>query len=508
MGQQLQPEEETKQHSILPFSRPGITFCVVTRSRWFDRINNCNMLFLKICVMVSILARVSAQWGYSTDQIEVYDLADEFKGNFYEFLEISSTATTSEIRRAYRKLSLVMHPDKNKTEGAEENFRTLAAIYEVLKTKEKREIYDEVLVNGIPSAYLYVPKPLRKMSMTEVSIIIGLILTLGHYFILWGSYIEKWLVQEELMPRLRKKKQKIRRKGQADALPNEEDIANNLEKPKFQDILPIAIARGLYFLVKFLPSYIKEKKEESERQKEELQLLAEEEERNEELRQTELKRREEQKALRKQRAKAKREEMLQYVETSVKEEGNFYSPFESGGSIEELEDMYDSSDGERKPKQKKSWTSNNEAQLIKLMSKYPVGSSQRWHKIADEMDIDVSEVIKRAKQMKGNIGTEDTSKRQKMIGSDKVKCDTFKNMATVRHPENQSDCSKDDSSDLWTSDQQKLFEMALRQFPKGTPERWDKVAKCVPSKSKEECVLRYKELAQMVSSKQKHHPNS
>jgi len=40
-------------------------------------------------------------------------------------------AATSDIRRSYRKLSLVMHPDKNKTEGAEENFRILVAMYEV-----------------------------------------------------------------------------------------------------------------------------------------------------------------------------------------------------------------------------------------------------------------------------------------------------------------------------------------------------------------------------------------
>ena len=46
-----------------------------------------------------------------------------------------------------------MHPDKNQTEGAEENFRILVAISEVLKNKEKREIYDDVLVNGLPAVY-------------------------------------------------------------------------------------------------------------------------------------------------------------------------------------------------------------------------------------------------------------------------------------------------------------------------------------------------------------------
>ncbi len=43
-------------------------------------------------------------------------------------------AKTSDVRRAYRKLSMTMHPDKNKTEGAEENFRILVAINEVCRS--------------------------------------------------------------------------------------------------------------------------------------------------------------------------------------------------------------------------------------------------------------------------------------------------------------------------------------------------------------------------------------
>lgn len=38
--------------------------------------------------------------------------------------------------------------------------------------------------------------------------------------------------------------------------------------------------------------------------------------------------------------------------------------------------------------------------------------------------------------------------------------------------------------EMWTQNQQKLLEMALQQYPKGTAERWDKIAKVVPGKSK------------------------
>ncbi|KAL8165083.1 UNVERIFIED_CONTAM: hypothetical protein K2H54_027369 [Gekko kuhli] len=57
------------------------------------------------------------------------------------------------------------------------------------------------------------------------------------------------------------------------------------------------------------------------------------------------------------------------------------------------------------------------------------------------------------------------------------------------------------SEDLWTQNQQKLLELALQQYPKGTAERWDKIAKYVPGKSKEECVARYKLLVELIQKK-------
>lgn len=43
--------------------------------------------------------------------------------------------------------------------------------------------------------------------------------------------------------------------------------------------------------------------------------------------------------------------------------------------------------------------------------------------------------------------------------------------------------------ELWTQNQQKLLEMALQQYPKGTSDRWDKIAKCVPGKNKVHLAL-------------------
>ena len=53
----------------------------------------------------------------------------------------------------------------------------------------------------------------------------------------------------------------------------------------------------------------------------------------------------------------------------------------------------------------------------------------------------------------------------------------------------------------WGQEVQKALEAALSQFPKGTTDRWDRIAAKVPGKSKEECMLRFKRLAEMVKAK-------
>ncbi|XP_017771024.1 PREDICTED: dnaJ protein homolog 1 [Nicrophorus vespilloides] len=74
--------------------------------------------------------------------------------DYYKVLGLTKSATDEEIKKAYRKLALKFHPDKNKTAGAEEKFKEVAEAYEVLSDKKKRDIYDahgeEGLKGGIP----------------------------------------------------------------------------------------------------------------------------------------------------------------------------------------------------------------------------------------------------------------------------------------------------------------------------------------------------------------------
>lgn len=62
----------------------------------------------------------------------------------------------------------------------------------------------------------------------------------------------------------------------------------------------------------------------------------------------------------------------------------------------------------------------------------------------------------------------------------------------------------DVSDKLWTQEQQELLETALSKYPKtAVGDRWQKIANTVPGKTKEECLARYKYLAQKIIKEQK-----
>lgn len=62
--------------------------------------------------------------------------------NFYETLGVEKDATLDDIKKAYKQLALQFHPDKNKDEGAEENFKKIGRAYGVLSDGHKRAEYD------------------------------------------------------------------------------------------------------------------------------------------------------------------------------------------------------------------------------------------------------------------------------------------------------------------------------------------------------------------------------
>lgn len=79
--------------------------------------------------------------------------------SLYKELGIDKKATSNDIKKAYKKMALKYHPDRNKEDGAEERFKKISKAYDILSDESKRKQYDMFGLdavngtNGIPSGF-------------------------------------------------------------------------------------------------------------------------------------------------------------------------------------------------------------------------------------------------------------------------------------------------------------------------------------------------------------------
>ncbi|KAK0086601.1 hypothetical protein PV325_002910 [Microctonus aethiopoides] len=78
---------------------------------------------------------------YTKEQYEHVKRIKKCK-DYYEILGVTKEATDSELKKAYKKLALQLHPDKNKAPGAAESFKAIGNAMAVLSDAEKRKQYD------------------------------------------------------------------------------------------------------------------------------------------------------------------------------------------------------------------------------------------------------------------------------------------------------------------------------------------------------------------------------
>ncbi|XP_052094861.1 uncharacterized protein F54F2.9-like [Mytilus californianus] len=507
--------------------------------------------------------------SWDTDDLELFDLVEEVNRNFYEVLGVDQAASSSEIRKAYRKLSLQLHPDKNKEPDAEAKFRQLVGVYEVLKDEEKRKRYHLVLENGLPDwrQPIYYYRRARKMGMFELLGLLFSILTLGHYIVLWASYAErKFTVSENFTDRLKKmesKNRKIRGKLE-DQIEEEMEIALQLvPRPTMSKLWPVRLTLAIINLVRISPTLIKQLVEYI-KWRQELKKIEEQEEEEEE----------------------ETDDIVKKVKRKVKPEFPEYNPQTTDGPVVYTPIGYEDDDQNLQVVEKKGeWSQEELAMLAKAVSKFPGGTPGRWEKIAVMMERPVAEVTAKAKTLKGSynitanaslqggimkqpkksqtitdemisqneelptangkgdIGDSQVRRRKNkpqktadktlLIGhtqpvkndseqggkfSEHTDCSSSKQKITnnvsgkISSLPNGTDVSSNlsksgsaskltDDSDGWNKNLQTILEWALRQHPKGTDQRWDKIAQHIPGKSKEDCIVRFKYLADLVKKK-------
>ncbi|XP_068942388.1 dnaJ homolog subfamily C member 1 isoform X2 [Petaurus breviceps papuanus] len=429
--------------------------------------------------------------------------------------------------------------------------------------------YDDILINGLPDwrQPVFYYRRVRKMSNAELALLLFIILTVGHYAVVWSIYLEKQL-DELLSKKKREKKKKAGNKsadeGKLTALEKHERL---LMKPQWHDLLPCKLGIWFCLTLKALPQLIQDARQFYEEYKE-----TKLKEKEDALARAELETLQKEK---KSKVKKTKPEFPMY--TSL--EPSTYKPsYDHGTSIEEIEEQMDDWLENRNKTQKKKapeWTEEDLSQLTRSMVKFPGGTPGRWEKIAHELGRSVTDVTMKAKQLKDSVTCSPgmvrlselkstaqnsrptrapvtlsdhliTQREEKEVVEEEAEDhgDVLGDPSETTMPETrprrrkpapssgreeaeertrgkrqkdfdiheQDEPSDEEESrrrvrsrppaeELWTQNQQKLLELALQQYPKGTSDRWDKIAKCVPDKSKEECVARYKLLVELVQKK-------
>ncbi|CAG8475133.1 3847_t:CDS:2 [Funneliformis mosseae] len=227
-------------------------------------------------VFFLILVLLPYAKAWDNEDHEIFTLVDELEAsegkdvNFYSWLGLEPTASEKDINRAYRKLSLALHPDKNHDANSKERFSRLGAITTILRNPDMRERYNFFLKNGVPkwrgTGYYY------KRYRPGLGTVLTGLLVLGsflHYMVMWVNYYQekrriRYYKQEsrEIAWGKRMKKQQTRKRvyvndlafvveGDYVALLAEDGIEyvldeEEIDQPKVTDVMIFILPKWFY----------------------------------------------------------------------------------------------------------------------------------------------------------------------------------------------------------------------------------------------------------------------
>ncbi|VDM52061.1 unnamed protein product [Angiostrongylus costaricensis] len=427
------------------------------------------------CIVVAFFlldASGYASPSWSSDELAMYDLVEAVNANFYELFGIGQLqlvlrisrqkrkkyqdASTAEVKKAYRKLSLEWHPDRNDAPNA-------TAMFRQGKIRQRLEIW----FARLETTNLLLQNPclligfrkMRKLSCYEAVLVLTIVSTVAHYFMMWASYYEKYLVLSQTLRKSRRRDKREENEGSSQQLRE----ALSIYRPQFRALLPFLVVKELWRFFTMLQMVIQEHMSAVE--------PVQEQNMHENRRVTPV---------------VRSPEFTYEMATDLKA----VSPNDPG-----LCAKYRNESEENSKKQSGDiWSCEELYQLWIIL-----GTPNRWERVACVLNRTAQDVTAMAAKLK-QIKQEDFAKLAMGQQSNAVfdirngKSLEFSFADRSRLPVNQLTTE-------WSQTEQKQLEAALQQYPKGCDNRWDRISAAVPTKSKEQCQERLKELVEFVRRK-------
>jgi DnaJ family protein C protein 2 len=154
------------------------------------------------------------------------------------------------------------------------------------------------------------------------------------------------------------------------------------------------------------------------------------------------------------------------------------------------------------------WPEADAQLLAKAFNLYPAGTQHRWETVCDYIkqhstsgiERKPKDILVKVKEMQ----KVDPSLKTYMCKSINAKAFAPIENTFVEELVNGKEPVVNGNSNVesaWTADEQKMLEQALKNFPASTADRWDRISEQVSTRSKKECMKRYKELVELIRSK-------
>jgi DnaJ family protein C protein 1 len=456
-----------------------------------------SLLFV-VCCFLSNASIINCWESY---ELDLFDLVEEVGENFYDFFGISQEFDSNELKKAYRKLSLMWHPDKSDDPEAEKKFRIIASINDVLKDEQKRDRYNQVLEFGLPDwrQPIYYFRRARKLNTTELSIAISLIISIGHYFVMWAQYFEKKLTLDDRIGEVRKRLDKKQKKKKTSSELDEIDAAlqqcyDTMPQPALKSTLPCRLGIWLFYLMLDSPSLIKSvlTRFKSNRKIAEREDITNDINNNSNFTNNSDNKRE--------RDKQQQQQLHKSLNPTSCENAQI-TPVILSQTSSTSPVTLDESTTTKVNNKSKEWSDKEKADLIKAVTKYPPGASNRWQRIGDLVATrTAADCIAMEKSMKTNFSPSNFSNLNAASWNQSSDIDFVKDAPTLAYATIEP-VMLEEKRAAWTQEQQALFEKGLKQFGKETVNRWERISELVSGKNKEECIERFKTLCEALKKK-------